>query len=180
MLSSIACPAVQYFPTLSYKRHDLRKKFVEHEMCVSIFSSTFVLTVFHSRRNKRDIKSVHKSSCKVPVILFQILMKQGVSTDFRRILKNQISWKSVQWKPSCSMRTDGQTNPRTTDMTKLIVAFRSFANAPKNETVNISMRQNHYSFMYFLRYSLHFSMHMLTVEKVSFRYFDVFPKNNIK
>jgi hypothetical protein len=29
-----------------------------------------------------------------------------------------------------------------TDMTKLIVAFRSFANAPKNETVNISMRQN--------------------------------------
>jgi len=31
-----------FFPTLSHKRHDLRKKFVEHEMCVSIFSTTFV------------------------------------------------------------------------------------------------------------------------------------------
>jgi len=40
--------------------------------------------------------------------------------------KYQISWKSTQWKPSCSMRTDGRA-----DMTKLIVAFRNFAVAPK-------------------------------------------------
>jgi hypothetical protein len=53
------------------------------------------------------------------------------STDFRKLLKCQISWKSVQWEPSCSMGTDGQTD-RLTDMTKLIVAFRNFANAPKN------------------------------------------------
>jgi len=26
ILPSVACPAVQYFPTLSHKRHDLRKK----------------------------------------------------------------------------------------------------------------------------------------------------------
>jgi hypothetical protein len=25
----------------------------------------------------------------------------------------QISWKSVQWEPSCSMRTDGQTDGQT-------------------------------------------------------------------
>jgi hypothetical protein len=49
------------------------------------------------------------------------------STDFRKILKFRISWKSVQWEPSCSMRTDVRT-----DLTKLIVAFRSFAKASKN------------------------------------------------
>jgi nicotinic acid mononucleotide adenylyltransferase len=49
------------------------------------------------------------------------------STDFRNVLKYQISWKSVQWEPNCSMRTDGRA-----DMTKLIDALRNFANAPKN------------------------------------------------
>jgi len=50
-----------------------------------------------------------------------------LSTDFRTILQYQNSWKSVQWEPRCSLRTDGQT-----DMTKLRVAFRNFATAPKN------------------------------------------------
>jgi hypothetical protein len=48
------------------------------------------------------------------------------SKDFRKILKYHISWQSVQLKPSCSMLTDGQA-----DMTKQIVAFHNFANAPK-------------------------------------------------
>jgi hypothetical protein len=49
------------------------------------------------------------------------------SPDFRKILKYQISWKSVQLESS-TKRTDGQTY-----MTKLIVDFRKFAKAPKNE-----------------------------------------------
>jgi hypothetical protein len=48
-------------------------------------------------------------------------------TDFRKMLKYQISWKSVQWKENCSVRTDEQT-----DITEAIVAFRNFAKAPKN------------------------------------------------
>ena len=38
---SVACPAVQYFSTLSHKWHDLRKIVIEHKMCVLIPSTTF-------------------------------------------------------------------------------------------------------------------------------------------
>jgi len=62
------------------------------------------------------------------LFLFDINETWIFSTVFRKILKYQISFKSVQWEPSCSMRTDGQT-----DMRNLIVASRNFANAPKNE-----------------------------------------------
>jgi hypothetical protein len=39
------------------------------------------------------------------------------------MLKYRVSSKSVQWEPSCSTRTDGQT-----DITELIVTFRNYAN----------------------------------------------------
>jgi hypothetical protein len=48
-------------------------------------------------------------------------------TDFRSKLKYQISSKSVLWEPICSIPTNEKT-----DITKLIVAFGNFANAPKN------------------------------------------------
>ena len=55
--------------------------------------------------------------------------------DVRKMFKYHISWTSVQCEQSCSMRTDGQTD-RQTDMTKPIVAFRNFGNAPKNYNNN--------------------------------------------
>jgi len=54
-------------------------------------------------------------------------MKHEFSGQIFKKSSYQISRKSVRWDPSCSMSTD-----RRTDMTKLIVAFRDFANAPKN------------------------------------------------
>jgi hypothetical protein len=35
------------------------------------------------------------------------------STYFRKILKYQISWKSVHWEPSCSTRPAGRTDGQT-------------------------------------------------------------------
>jgi len=43
--------------------------------------------------------------------------------DFRKLFKYKISRKSVQWDPSCSTWTDGQT-----DMAKLTVNYRNFSN----------------------------------------------------
>ena len=61
-----------------------------------------------------------------------ILMKLEFSRHiFEKILKYQISWKFVEWEPSGTVRTDGRTDGLI-DITKLIVANRNFANAPKN------------------------------------------------
>jgi len=35
------------------------------------------------------------------------------STDFRKMIKYQISWKYVKWEPSCSFRKDGCTDEQT-------------------------------------------------------------------
>ena len=43
------------------------------------------------------------------------------SRDFRKIIKYQISWKSVQCERRCSLRRERQT-----DMTKVTVTFRNF------------------------------------------------------
>ena len=44
-------PALLYFPTLSHKPYDFRKKVTENKMCVLIFSTTFVSNVSHSKNN---------------------------------------------------------------------------------------------------------------------------------
>jgi hypothetical protein len=41
-MSFVSCQALQYFSTLSHKRHDFRKKVIEHKICVLIFFATFV------------------------------------------------------------------------------------------------------------------------------------------
>jgi hypothetical protein len=73
ILPSVACIAVPYFPTLSYKRHDLRKTFIEHKMFVLIFGTTFVRNISHSEKN--SVRYYHKCtqsngySCQVLIKL---------------------------------------------------------------------------------------------------------------
>jgi hypothetical protein len=48
---------------------------------------------------------------KYPLFLTDCNASGIFSTDFRKTLKYQISRKSVQWEPSCPMRTeDGRTD----------------------------------------------------------------------
>jgi len=72
ILSSVACPALQHFCTLSYKRYDLKKKIIEHKMFVSIFCVTFVWNIFHSKNWERCEQKCIWSSCKVPFILVRL------------------------------------------------------------------------------------------------------------
>jgi hypothetical protein len=72
---------------------------------------------------------------KYPLFLSDFNETFNFSTVFRKVHKYKISYKSVAWEASRSMRTNRRTGERT-DVTKLIVAFRNFANAPKNQAVN--------------------------------------------
>ena len=57
------------------------------------------------------VTTLFKSPCTAPTrYSCQILIKLDFkSTNFQKILKYQISWKSVRWETSCSMRTGGKT-----------------------------------------------------------------------
>jgi hypothetical protein len=63
---------------------------------------------------------------KYPLFLSDINEPWIFLTTFRKILQYKISWKSVQWGPSCSMRTDGDT-----DMTSK-QRFSQFSNVLKD------------------------------------------------
>jgi len=41
-ITSLACPALRYFSTLSHKRHDLKTKVFEHKNYILIFRTKFV------------------------------------------------------------------------------------------------------------------------------------------
>jgi len=128
ILLSMVCPALLYFSTLLHKQHDFRKEVIEYKGRVMIFSTTLSETFLTLRRIQQDIIiNVYRSSCKVFLFSWQILIILDSSP--------QISEKSFNIKfrrnISCVSRF---ISCRRTDVTKLIVAFSNFSNAPKRNT----------------------------------------------
>ena len=95
MLSSVTYPALQYFSTLSHKRLDFLERDTESKICVFWFSvqllpETFIIL----RSNERDmIKMYIGLHVKYPLFLSDFNEMWIFSTEFRKILRYQISWK---------------------------------------------------------------------------------------
>ena len=125
---------------LKHARFSKKKKCAEHKMCVwlslQLLSEVFIILKIIQRDT---IMNVRRWSRKVPVILLRFLWILTFSRGFRNTLNFQISWKSVQREPSCSVRAD-----RRTGMTNVRVAFRNFTQSPENEVTfeqNVSDRE---------------------------------------
>ena len=111
------CLPLTHFSTLFRKRHDFRGYVIEDKMCVLIFYTNFVWKISHYKKN--SARYHHKCTqvrLQVKYRYCQIFHETSIfSTDFRKILFYQTSWKSVQWETSCSMWR--------TDIIKLIAPF---------------------------------------------------------
>jgi hypothetical protein len=76
-------------------------------MCVLIFSTTLSEIVPILRIQRGIIINVHMPLCKVPVILVRFECNLSFMDRY------QISKQSVEREPSCSIRTNAQTDRQT-------------------------------------------------------------------
>jgi hypothetical protein len=127
MLSSVACPALPYFSTLSHKRHNFRNKTIEHKMCVLIFSTTFVQNIFYGMKkwawyDHQCILVLMHSTRYSRQILIKLKFPRPIFLNVRISNFTKIRPVGAEF-----FHADEQTG-----MTKLIAAFRNFENASKN------------------------------------------------
>ena len=109
------------FPLLSHERHVFRRKVIQNKVCVLISSTTFVCNSSHSQWD--TIINVHDLHVKYQLLLsyfYQICPSGQILK--KKILRYQISWKSIQWEHNCPMRTDrhDEANGRFTQFFELI------------------------------------------------------------
>ena len=130
VICGLPCSAVSFH--LSSMAWFRKTVFLTRNVCFD-FLYKFCLKHFLFYEQMSEIwLSVHIGlHVKCPLLLSDFNETWIFSRDFRRLFKHKIPWKSVQWEPNCSLRTEGRTDGQT-DMTTLTVAFRNFTNALKN------------------------------------------------
>ena len=130
-------PGSTIFSAIFHKRHNFRENVSELKMIVLIFSTSFIWNISHCKES--SARSYHKSTyvfLKNALYCFHDLMKLYFLDRFSINIRMSISNKSGKWKPTCFMRMDGRTERK--EMTKLIVAFGNFVNAPKGSLRSLS------------------------------------------
>jgi hypothetical protein len=95
-----------FFHTISQTAQFSEKKFIENKMCILIFPTTFVRNTSHFTRELYIVINVHRSSCKVPVILARFQWSLDFLDRFSKSFKISNLMKILQWESSCCVRTD--------------------------------------------------------------------------
>jgi len=120
-LSSVAHLTLPYFATRSHKRHDFRKKWLKIKWVFWVWhrlSETFIILrriqrdfiISHYKKNSEGFyRKLHSLHVKYPLSLSNFIETWNFMTNFRKILENQISRKSVKWESNSSMRMKGRT-----------------------------------------------------------------------
>jgi hypothetical protein len=138
VLSSVACSALRYFYILSHKRHDLKKKKLLNTKCVFGILYKVFLKHFSFWEDLSEIWSkLHVDlHVKYPLFLSDFNESLIFLTDFRKIPKYEISWKSFSG-PKLSMQTNRRTDWHDEANSRF---FCNFANSAKN-SVNVKLNR---------------------------------------
>jgi hypothetical protein len=116
------------FSALCHKRHDFRKKKIvtDHKMCVLNFFTSLSETTFVLRRIERNMIKGRLVFMYSTRYYFPILRKLQFLDKFEKKYKKSANSMKIRRVGAEIFYAGGRT-----DMTKLIFAFRNFANKPK-------------------------------------------------